>query len=147
MFKFGSHHTPKEIPDLFDSADLYSDELDANLMFEVVTAGTPVLTEKVRIRAYSARYYEWIGQPMPVAEKAPQIRSVAQIAADAMGKKCKSCAGTGLYRLHKFNKDIPCAKCAGKGIVTMIDEARTKAYIERRASGKVMSVSHTDYVH
>lgn len=137
MFSFGTHKKPSFVPDIFDSAA----EFDAELMFNAPTVRE--VAEKVRIRAYSKEYYQWIGQPMPSSP----IRSVAQIAADAMGKKCKSCAGTGLYRLHKFNKDIPCAKCAGKGIVTMIDEARTKAYIERRASGKVMSTSHTDYVH
>ncbi|URQ88251.1 MULTISPECIES: hypothetical protein [unclassified Pseudoalteromonas] len=132
------------IDDLFDTNDLF--ESAAHYEASLAEVDTPV-AEKIRIRAYSAEYYEWIGQSIPMPEKSPEIKAVELIKASSNGKACRACDGTGLYRIHKHNKDIPCAKCAGKGYITPIDEARSKAYTARRNAGLPMDASHTDYIH
>lgn len=130
--------------DLFGSAATYEATLNA-LDAPVETEEEEI--EKIRIRAYSEEYYQWIGKRIPTPEKSPEINAVEAIVESVAGTHCKACNGTGLYRIHKHNKDIPCAKCAGKGKVTAIDEARSRAYAARRAKGLAMSTSHTDYLH
>lgn len=130
------------IDDLFDTNDLF----DSAAHFEASLAEleTPTtIAEKRRIVAYSDEYYEWIDQPKPKAK----ITAVDIIQASSNGKDCKACNRTGKYRIHKHNIDIPCAKCAGKGYITPIDEARSKAYTARRSAGLPMDASHTDYIH
>lgn len=132
------------IDDLFDTNDLF--ESAAHYEASLSELDKPV-AEKIRIRAYSDEYYQWIGKDIPMPEKKPTASAQELIKASSNGKTCASCSGTGKYRMHKFNQDIPCAKCAGKGYITPIDEARSKAYAARKSAGLPMDSKHTDYVH
>ena len=132
------------IDDLFDTNDLF--ESAAHFEASLAELDKPK-TEKIRIRAYSDEYYQWIGKDIPMSEKKPTIDAQELIKASSNGKTCTACSGTGKYRMHKFNQDIPCAKCAGKGYITPIDEARGEAYMARKRAGLPMDAKHTDYVH
>lgn len=150
MFNFGTTEQPKSVEqfeDVFESALNFENQLEGNTTFEVVSAYSTPLAEKRRIRAYSPEYYEWVGIEQPKPKKTAQEVVQAVIKASSNGETCKGCDGTGKYHLYKYNKDIACAKCAGKGYTTPIDTARGKAYQQRKVSGLPMDTSHTDYVH
>lgn len=99
--------------------------------------------EKIRIRAYSPEYYEWIGGP----KSTPPTPAKQLVMESSHGKKCTCCKGTGEYHLTRSNTYVSCAKCAGKGYVTPIDEARSRAYFKRRTEGQPMDTSYEDYIH
>ena len=79
------------IDDLFDTNDLF--ESAAHFEASLAELDKPK-TEKIRIRAYSDEYYQWIGKDIPMPEKKPTIDAQELIKASSNGKTCTACSGT-----------------------------------------------------
>lgn len=129
------------ISELFKGLDLF--ESAAN--YEAMLEAEEQQQERIRIRAYSPEYYEWIGESKPTPPAPSAARQL--VMESSHGKKCTCCKGTGQYHLTRSNTYVSCAKCAGKGYVTPIDEARSRAYYQRRTEGQPMDMSYEDYIH
>lgn len=103
---------------------------------------------KERIRAYSDRYYEWIGHAKSIVTKA--LPKVAATIKSLVAEKdaCGFCRTRG-YWFAKIDGKIrkqQCPRCMGKGHICADDRARTAKFFERKGKGLPMDKSARDYV-
>ncbi|MCL1142968.1 hypothetical protein [Shewanella gaetbuli] len=112
-------------------------EKEFDIDFETSTSDN---TPKERIRAYSKRYYEWIGTAASKLRDALGIKKL-----EPVGKYdcCPKCEGDKFIFIRNKGRHVPCARCSGKGYVTEQDKARHNAYLTRKSMGKLsMTFNH-----
>lgn len=106
---------------------------DFDFDFDAPNPSTPKV-ERFTLRAYTKAYYEWI---KPKAKKL--IASVKKLA-EAKGRICPSCQGSGKYVGVRYTRDCITCKVDGVSLGHMTDssERRLTAYAERKSSGQPM---------
>jgi hypothetical protein len=87
---------------------------------------------KTRIRAYSKAYYAWVKR----GEGGKQATSaIKQLVAKkkAATTDCQSCDGSGVYIGETYS--TRCARCKGKGHMTLTDHRTYSTWTEARSRG------------
>ncbi len=128
-------------PEQFDT--ILGDDFDFDFDTE-----RSVTSAKERIRAYSARYYEWVGKvASAVAPTLPKVAAVLK-ALVPDGCECSACTGSGQWfvRVDGVIKAITCPRCGGNGHVSELDKLRTARYFARKAEGRRVDKSMRDFV-
>lgn len=96
-------------------------------------------TPKERIRAYSKRYYEWIGNAATKLREVLGVQKPETITKlEPVGQYdcCPKCEGDKFIFIRNKGRHVPCGRCGGKGYVTEADKLRHKAYLARKAKSR-----------
>ena len=102
---------------------------------------------KVRIRAYSPQYYQWLGaaKPQPVVVPQPAVEMYKKIMPDDADHECGMCGGEGSILIRKTGRYVSCARCMGKGFLVEADMKRHAAYLKRKEEGRPMNVTYKNH--
>ena len=96
---------------------------------------------KVRIRAYSKEYYQWL----EAAKPKPAVEMYKKMMPDDADHECGMCEGKGSILIRKTGRYVSCARCMGKGFLVEADLKRHAAYLKRKEEGRPMDVTYKNH--